>query len=538
MAGIGVMATDGVSAEYDVLVIGGGVNGAGIARDAAGRGYSVCLCEANDFAGGTSSASTKLLHGGLRYLEYFEFRLVREALIERETLLRAMPHISWPMRFVLPYHKQMRFDSDTPTSRLLSITMPWLRGRRPAWLIRLGLFIYDNLGGQRTLPGTRSIDLTSDEAGGPLKPEFRKAFEYSDCWVEDSRLVILNLKDARERGAEINPRTKVKRAKYKDGLWTATLASQHDGSERVVAAATIINAAGPWVDEVLKNVFGRNDVRNVRLVRGSHIVVPRKFDHDRSYFFQNADGRIMFAIPYEHDYTLIGTTDADHDLATPIKITPEEIDYLCAMASEYFTEPVSRKDIVWTYSGVRPLFDDGASAAQAATRDYIVRHDPALGDGSLINIFGGKITTFRRLSELVLKSVEKHLGQRGQPWTKDAPLPGGDFPVDGFDDQCRSLRKYFPFVDVQLAQRLVRAYGTQAADLLLGCESKADLGEDFGHGLYAREIEWLMRTEWALEADDVLFRRTKLGVRMSEAEIAAVADWMANCGSTLKAGHG
>ena len=520
------MASGAQTADFDVLIIGGGINGAGIARDAAGRGYSVCLCESGDFAGGTSSASTKLLHGGLRYLEYFEFRLVREALVEREVLLRAMPHISWPMRFVLPFHDAMRFDSDTPTSRLLAITMPWLRGRRPAWLIRLGLFIYDHLGGRKILPATRSLDLTRDAAGKPLKPAFRKAFEYSDCWVEDARLVVLNLKDAQRHGAEIHPRMRVAKAEYADGLWTATLVSQRDGSRRTVTASMIVNAAGPWVDAVLKNVFGRNDVRNVRLVRGSHIVVPKKFDHDRCYFFQNADGRIMFAIPWEHDYTLIGTTDADHDEESPVAITPDEIEYLCGMASEYFTEPVTRDDVVWTYSGVRPLFDDGATPAQAATRDYVVRPDPALGAGSLLNIFGGKITTFRKLSELVMCSIENHLGSRGEAWTRDAALPGGDFPVDGYDDLCAAIARAHPFLETALVERLVRNYGTETAQLLDGCDSLDDMGHHFGHGLYAREVEWLMRQEWAHEADDVLFRRTKLGVRMDAAEIAAVAEWM------------
>ncbi|WP_258571233.1 glycerol-3-phosphate dehydrogenase [Flavimaribacter sediminis] len=525
-------ATDTAGAEaqsdFDLLIIGGGVNGAGIARDAAGRGYSVCLCEAGDFGGGTSSASTKLLHGGLRYLEYFELRLVREALIERENLLVAMPHISWPMRFVLPCHDDMRFDSDTPTSRLLSVVMPWMKGRRPNWLIRLGLFLYDNLGGRRILPPTRTLDLSSDKAGKPLKPDFRKAFEYSDGWVEDSRLVILNLRDAQRLGAEINPHNRVTRANFADGRWTVTLSDTEHGAVRTITASMIINASGPWVDDVLKSVFGQNDAHNVRLVRGSHIVVPRKYDHDRCYFFQNADGRIIFAIPFQDDYTLIGTTDADHPgMNVRPEITDGETAYLCRMASEYFEEPVRAEDIVWTYSGVRPLYDDGASSAQSATRDYVVRRDPKLGHGTLINIFGGKITTFRRLSESVVEEVEHTLGKRGKAWTCKAPLPGGDFPVDGYDDLVGKTANLFPFVEKSVIARLVRFYGTDVDQVLAGCESLADLGQDFGHGLYEAELRYLIECEWARNAQDALFRRTKLGIRMSDDEVAAVEAFMA-----------
>ena len=516
--GTGEAPPDGDS-EFDVLIIGGGVNGAGIARDAAGRGYSVCLCESGDFGGGTSSASTKLLHGGLRYLEYFEFRLVREALIERENLLAAMPHISWPLRFVLPYHADMRFEADTPA---------WLKGSRPAWLIRLGLFMYDHMGGRSELEGTRTLDLSVDPAGKPLQDRFRKAFEYSDCWVEDSRLVILNLRDAQQRGAQIRARTRVSRAEYQQGRWKVTLASADDRSEMTVTASMIVNAAGPWVDEVLKTVFGQNDAGNVRLVRGSHIVIPKKFEHDRCYFFQNVDGRIIFAIPYERDYTLIGTTDADHrDMHEKPRITAEETRYLCSMASEYFREPVSPDDIVWTYSGVRPLYDDGVSSAQAATRDYVVRRDKVVGQGSLVNIFGGKITTFRRLAEATVAEIEDRLGSRGRPWTCRAPFPGGDFPVDGFARLLDETRSRYAFLDADVAARLVRAYGTEVDRILAGIGDKAGLGRDFGHGLFAAEVEWLMDQEWARTAEDVLFRRTRLGIRMEPPEIDALDEWMA-----------
>lgn len=492
--------------HVDMLVIGGGINGAGIARDAVGRGFSVLLCEAGDFGGGTSSASTKLVHGGLRYLEFYEFRLVREALMEREVLWAMAPHIIRPLRFVLPHHG----------------------GLRPAWLLRLGLFIYDHLGGRKLLPPTRTLDLASDPAGRPLKPEFRKGFEYSDCWVEDSRLVVLNLRDAAARGADIRPRTAAEEARFEGGAWHVRLRDQASGATEEVTASVVVNAAGPYVDHVLNTVFGRNDAHNVRLVGGSHIVIARKFDHDRCYILQNADDRVIFAIPYEDDYTLIGTTDVEYDeMPTPPRITPEEIDYLCAMASEYFAEPVTKDDVVWTYSGVRPLFDDGASKAQEATRDYVIRRDDKLGDGTLINIFGGKITTYRRLAESMMDEVEAVLGRRGPAWTRGATLPGGDFPVDGREALASGYLKRFPFVPAGLMARLVRHYGTQTGSILDGAGSLADLGTNFGSGLYEAEVRFLLENEWAAEADDILYRRTKLGIRLSKAEAAALADWMA-----------
>ena len=514
--------------QFDVLIIGGGINGAGIARDAAGRGFSVCLCEAGDFGGGTSSSSTKLFHGGLRYLEYLEFRLVREALDERETLLRAMPHISWPMRFVLPYHRDMRFEDETPTLKLLSVVMPWLKGKRPAWLIRLGLYIYDHLGGGGLLPPTRTLDLTTDAAGKPLKDVFTKAFEYSDCWVEDSRLVVLNLRDAAARGAEINRSTGVERAIHDGDNWSVTLHDYKTGATRLVSAKLVVNAAGPWADQVLREVFGREKARNIRLVRGSHIVIGRKYDHDRCYFFQNADTRVIFAIPYERDYTLIGTTDVDHgsEMTTPT-ISQAEKRYLIEMANAYFAEPIAGADIVWTYSGVRALFDDGAPKARQATRDYVIRREPELGNGSVLNIFGGKITTYRRLAEATLDEIEQSLGRRGAAWTRHAALPGGDFPVEGYPALVAATRQRHPYLDQRLAERLVRLYGTEVAAILGDAASLDDLGPDFGHGLHAAEIRHLMAHEWARDAEDVLFRRTRLGIRMTAAEIAAVGQWMA-----------
>ena len=523
-----------VPSHYDILIIGGGVNGAGIARDATGRGYSVCLCDKGDFGGGTSSASTKLFHGGLRYLEYFEVRLVREALIEREILWQAMPHISWPMRFVLPYHAEMRFEGETSVSKLLAVIAPWLKGRRPAWMIRFGLFLYDHLGGRKHLPATRTLDLTRDKAGKPLKPEFRKAYEYSDCWVEDARLVILNLRDAAAMGAEVNPRTAVDHADYRGGKWHVQL-SDAQGNNREVTASMVINAAGPWVDEVLRTVFGQNDARNVRLVRGSHIVIKRKYDHDRCYFFQNSDSRIIFAIPFERDYTLIGTTDADHpDTSVKPEISEKESNYLCRMASAYFAEPVTQDDIVWTYSGVRPLFDDGAGSAQAATREYVLRREADLGDGTLINVFGGKITTYRRLAEAMLERIGETLGERGQAWTKGAALPGGNFPINGFDTLLGQMQAQYPFVESDVLWRLCRLYGTETALLLGKAKKIADLGRHFGHGLYEAEIAYLMENEWARSAEDILFRRTKLGIRFTARQKADLERWLARQHSTTR----
>ncbi|OCW57033.1 glycerol-3-phosphate dehydrogenase [Hoeflea olei] len=509
---------------FDIFVVGGGINGCGIARDAAGRGYSVCLAEMNDLASATSSASTKLFHGGLRYLEYFEIRLVREALLERETLLRAMPHISWPMRFVLPYHEDMRFEGTTPTSRILGVLMPWLRGRRPAWLIRLGLFLYDHLGKRRLLPGSSTLDLAADPAGKPLKGKFRKAFEYSDCWVEDSRLVALNARDAAARGATILTRTKVFAANEKDGLWNVTISGE--GGTYSVKARMLVNAAGPWVPDVLRGALHLNSKDRVRLVRGSHIVTRRLYEHDKCYFFQGEDGRIIFAIPYETDFTLIGTTDADHDSASNKPVCTEaERDYLCAFASQYFERPVTPDDIVWSYSGVRPLHDDGSGSATAATRDYTLKVDRTAG-APVLNVFGGKITTYRKLAESALEQIGRILGAKSGPWTAEAALPGGDFPVGAVEQLVTELQKTYPFLSEAWARRLIRAYGTDARHLLAGAETAADLGRDFGATLTEREVVWLMDTEFACTAEDIVWRRSKLGLRMTLTQSEALDAWM------------
>ena len=509
----------------DLFIIGGGINGCGIARDAAGRGLSVTLAEQGDLGQGTSSASTKLFHGGLRYLEFFEFRLVREALQERETLLRAMPHISWPMRFVLPYSPAMRFEGETPTSRLLGLVMPWMRGRRPAWLIRLGLFLYDSLGGRQILPATRAVDLTQDPAGAPLQDRFPKAWEYSDCWVQDARLVALNARDAALRGAQILTATRVIAARREGDLWRISTEGPQGQADHLARA--LVNAAGPWVGGVIQDVIHTDSREGVRLVRGSHIVTRKLYDHDRCYFFQGEDGRIIFAIPYEQDFTLIGTTDQDHRGApAEARCTEAERDYLCAFASRYFKQPVTAEDVVWTYSGVRPLYDDGASSATAATREYVLRLDSQ--GAPLLNIFGGKITTYRRLAEAALAKLAPFFPAASGAWTAGVALPGGDFPVDGAADLARRLRAEFPFLTADWAARLVRHYGTDAVQMLKGATCAEDLGQHFGATLTAREVDWLCLHEFARTAEDVLWRRTKLGLHLGPDAVAQVAAHMAS----------
>ncbi|MCX2725433.1 glycerol-3-phosphate dehydrogenase [Roseibium salinum] len=488
-----------MAADYDLLVIGGGINGTGIARDAAGRGASVLLVEMGDLAGATSSASTKLIHGGLRYLEYYEFDLVRKALKEREVLWRAAPHIAWPLRFILPHHKDLR----------------------PAWLLRLGLFLYDHLGGRKLLPATKTVRLDEAPYSQGLKKLFSKGFEYSDCWVDDARLVVLNARDAASRGTDIRTRTKCVSARREGNVWKVVLTDLASGEDKTVTASALVNAAGPWVAEMLHGISGVHNGADVRLVKGSHIIVPRRFEHDRCFIFQNGDGRIVFAIPYEGDFTLIGTTDVDYtgDLAQ-VRITEDEIDYLCRAASEYLEKPIAREDVVHTYSGVRPLYDDGAKDAKAATRDYVLELDGGDGGPAVLSVFGGKITTYRKLAEHVLDKLGPFLPFKRGPWTADAPLPGGDFKVDEFDAQVAQLEKDFPFLGKPLATRLMRLYGTEARKFLGESISPADLGRCFGADLHEIEVKWLMDREWARSADDILWRRTKLGLRLSREEAA------------------
>ncbi|MGY6569056.1 MAG: glycerol-3-phosphate dehydrogenase [Salinarimonas sp.] len=489
----------------DLAIIGGGVNGCGIARDAAGRGLRVYLCEAGDLAGGTSSASTKLIHGGLRYLEHYAFRLVREALIEREILLRNAPHIIWPMRFVLPHHK----------------------GLRPRWLLRLGLFIYDHLGGGGSLPRTSAVDLRNAPAGEPLQTVYRHAFVYSDCWVDDARLVILNAVDAAERGAIIRTRARCDTAKRQDGQWRLTVSRKDDTGAvtiETVTARALINAAGPWVGAVESAVTGNNAAAPVRLVKGSHIITGALFDHDAAYIFQNRDGRIVFAIPYQQGrYTLIGTTDRDfHGNPGEVSADEDEIAYLCEAVSAYFRVPVTPADVLHSYAGVRPLYDDGADAAQEATRDYVLALDDSAG-AALLTIYGGKITTYRKLAEAALARLEGHL-PTGAPWTANAPLPGGAFPAGSFDAQVAGLMRDHPFLEAATATRLVRAYGTRAGAFLNG---HGDLGEILTGDLGTYELAYLVDKEFALTADDILMRRTKFGLAATDAERAAIARFVA-----------
>ncbi len=492
------------SDAVDVFVIGGGVNGCGVARDAVGRGYRTRLAEMNDLASGTSSRSTKLIHGGLRYLEHYEFGLVRAALAEREVLMRNAPHLVHPLRFVLPCQK----------------------GLRPDWLLRLGLFLYDHIGGRDRLPPTRTLDLTRDAAGAPLKPAYVKGFEYSDCRVDDARLVVLNARDAADRGAIVRTREQVTSARPHEGGWIVCLRDLESGARGEVAARMIVNAAGPWVDCVIGAIATR-EARNVRLVQGSHIVVAKLFDHDRCYVFQNPDGRIVFAIPYEEDFTLIGTTDLDF-AGEPAKvaITPAEAAYLVETANACFKRAITEEDIVWSFSGVRPLFNDHASAAQEATRDYVIRADEIAG-APLLNIFGGKITTSRRLAEEIVDSIGMRIGARGGRWTADAPLPGGDIPERDLAAFTADLRAKKPFLSEGLARRLARSYGARVWRWIGAAESLADLGRDFGAGLTCSEVDYLVAQEWARTAEDILWRRSKLGLRLSPGEASALDAYLA-----------
>lgn len=489
------------AAMYDLAIIGGGINGVGIARDAAGRGLKVLLVERDDLASHTSSASTKLVHGGLRYLEHYEFNLVRKALKEREVLLRAAPHIIWPMRFVLPVDE----------------------GMRPAWLLRLGLFLYDHLGGRDILPGTKSVNLRRDPRGDPLQKRLKKGFAYSDCWVEDARLVALTARDAAVRGAEIRTRTECIGLDRGTDHWNLHL-RQH-GEQITEQAKVLVNAAGPWVDPVTSLYDRSNHAAKLRLVKGSHIVVKRKYEGDHSYIFQNRDGRIIFAIPYEGDHTLIGTTDEPWSYVEgPAKISDGEIAYLCDAASEYFETPVTPDDIQWTYSGVRPLFDDHSRSAATVTRDFVFDYDRENG-APVLSIFGGKITTYRVLALQAIRTLSDALDIDGDDWTRKAHLPGGDFAPADFDALVDEFAGRWNFIHKTVLHRLVRAYGTDTASMLENVGTVADLGQSFGAGLYEIELCWLIEHEFACTAEDILWRRSKLGLHMTDAEQQAVALW-------------
>ncbi len=499
------------AAIADMLIVGGGINGTGIARDAAGRGLSVTLVEQGDLAGATSSASSKLIHGGLRYLEYYEFRLVRKALLERERLLRLAPHVIWPMDFVLPLERSLR----------------------PAWFVRLGLFFYDHLAPRKRLPATRSVRLDRDPIGAALKPGLRRGFIYADCWVEDARLVVLNARDAADRGARVLTRTRLTQATRGVDTWRCELLHA-DGHRSTVEARTVVNAAGPWVTRVLNQTLGLNSGKQARLIKGSHIVLPRLHPGPEAFILQNTDRRVIFAIPYEGLYTLVGTTDVafDGDPAH-VAIDPTETSYLLDVVNRHFRQQVSAKDIVWSYAGVRPLYDNAAENASAVTRDYVLDLDAGPGRAPLLSIFGGKITTFRRLAEHAMEKLAPHLPAAGKPWTDSAPLPGGDMPNGDFDMFLAGFRARFPFLPPELSLRLARAYGTRADGILEGCQSMADLGLSFGGGLHQREVDYLIKEEWAETAEDILWRRSKLGLHVPAGTARALDDALASDAAAL-----
>ncbi|MQT14740.1 glycerol-3-phosphate dehydrogenase [Segnochrobactrum spirostomi] len=487
----------------DLFVIGGGINGAGIARDAAGRGLSVVLCEKDDLAQGTSSRSGKLVHGGLRYLEYYEFRLVREALIEREVLLNAASHIIWPMRFVLPH---------SPNDR-------------PAWLVRLGLFLYDHLGGRKKLPGTRALNLLRDPEGAPILDQYPRGFEYSDCWVDDARLVVLNALDAAEKGAEVLTRTACISARRDGGQWTVQTRDGRTGEIRTFRARAVVNAGGPWVNDIVGRVAGSNSSRNVRLVKGSHIIVPKFWEGQQAYLVQNHDKRVIFINPYEGDKALIGTTDIPYDGA-PEKVAADEreIDYLIAAVNRYFKEKLRRSDVIRAFSGVRPLFDDGKGNPSAVTRDYVFDLDET-GGAPLLNVFGGKITTFRKLSEHALQRLGKTFPKMGGDWTAGAVLPGGEIPGADFPAFVETLRAAYPWMPRALVLHYGRLYGARTPAIVGAADGFAGLGRHFGAHLYEAEVRYLVAREWAQTAEDVLDRRTKHGLHLTEAQRAAFTAW-------------
>jgi glycerol-3-phosphate dehydrogenase len=507
--------------ECDVLVVGGGINGAAIARDAAGRGLSVVLCEKDDLGQHTSSASSKLVHGGLRYLEHFEFGLVRKALAERERLLASAPHIARPLRFV----------------------MPQVAGQRPAWLLRAGLFLYDHLASRSFLPGSCGVDLGAHPAGAPLKAEYTRGFAYSDGWVDDARLVVLNAMDAREHGATILTRTRCSAVLRHPHHWEASLV--HEEGHTLVEARCLVNAAGPWATSFLHRVAGMLNVPSLRLVKGSHIVVPRLFDHPYAYLFQHPDGRVVFALPYEGEFTLVGTTDLDYrgnldDLAA----SAEEVAYLCELANRYFRRQVAPGDVVRSFAGVRPLLGDASGSAAAATRDFRLATDRT--GAPLLSVLGGKITTSRVLAEQAVNWIAPVLGARGRAWTGHACLPGGDLfgPLPSrrgvleFDRWLGEQRQRYPWLAPALLDRYGRAYGTRMHCLLDGRSSMAELGDELAPGLFAAEVDYLVKYEWARSADDVLWRRTKLGLHVAQGCVGALDAWMGVHASVERVGGG
>jgi len=492
-------------APYDLFVVGGGINGAAIACDAAGRGLSVALAEMRDFAEGTSSRSSKLIHGGLRYLETYDFKLVREALLEREILMARAPHLVWPLRLVLPH----------------------VPGLRPRWMIRIGLFVYDHLAARKVLPPSESIDFARHPAGAALKPEFRHGFAYSDCRCDDARLVIANVLGAQRHGADIYARHRFVAAQRENGYWRIEL--KDGASQRTIAARAraLVNAAGPWVIAVGETIRGVDTDRKLRMVRGSHLVVPRQWPEEHGYFLQTTDGRLMETFPYEQDFTVIGTTDEPWDEPPEtVRISDGEIDYMLAQANRFLRKPVARADIVWSFSGVRPLFEVGGARDRdlsTLTRDYAFEVDHREGAAPALTVFGGKLTTHRRMAEHALSQLERFLRPPRSRRDPRAPLPGGDFGPGGMMSFAVALRQEYGWLPDSLLSRYVRTYGSRARALLEGARAAGDLGARLGADLFEREVEFLVRTEWARSADDILWRRTKLGLRLTPAEIERVA---------------
>ena len=494
------------SEPVDLLIVGGGVNGTGIARDAAGRGLSVVLCEQDDLAQHTSSASSKLVHGGLEALARHEFRRVRAALQERALLLRAAPHIVWPVRFVLPHDRR----------------------RRSAWLTRLGLLLYDQLGGRGALPAARMLDLAQDPAGAPLRPEFGRGFAYADCWVDDARLVVLNALDAAERGAEILTRTRCTLARRANALWYAELTPRAGGPARTLRARALVNATGPWVARFLAEQLPAPAPRAVRLIKGVHIVVPRLYDHPDPYVLPDEDGRLLFVMPYEQSFTLIGTTAEDHDGEPDALVASDiEILYLCRAVSRYLRQPVRSDQVVWSYAGVRSRPEDAGGKGGRAGDDEVLELDARAGDAPLLSVCGGRITTHRALAERALAMLQPALGFERGAWTAGATLPGGDLPAGDFDRFLRALQDERPWLPAALARRYARAYGTRVERLLESAGRLEDLGEPLGEGLYAAEVDYLVREEWAQTEEDVLFRRSKLGLHVADQTRQWLAAWLA-----------
>ena len=492
--------------EYDLVVVGGGINGVGIARDAAGRGMRVLLCEKGDLSEGTSSRSGKYIHGGLRYLEYYEFRLVREALIEREVILDVAPHLTWPMRLILPHSPE----------------------QRPRWLIRLGLFLYDHLGGRKKLPATRALNLRDCAEGSVVKTEFKKAFEYADVWVDDARLVIINAIDARRLGATVLTRTACVSAAREEESWSVTLRDETSGQEYSVRARGIINAAGPWVEKVLKGMDGVQSTRRVRLVKGSHIIMKRWWQGTHGYVLQNTDKRLIFVNPYFDDLALIGTTDIPYEnKAEDVTASVEEIQYLLGILNRYFKANLSENDVLTSYSGVRPLYDDDSEKnASAVTRDYTFELDSHANALPLLSVFGGKLTTYRKLSEHALDKIQAFYPRLGQPWTRGAPLPGGTMEHGDFEKWMSSFSQEFSWLPPRLARHYGRTFGSEAYRMLEGAVSMADLGQHFGGLFYQREAQWFIDHEWAKTAEDILHRRSKHGIFLSAAETQAFNRWL------------